>query len=423
MGVGVHVMPRRGHKCRCCQACATSLIATIGGLPNVVPAFEGGGLSNYGMFAKGIAPLARYNTSYRLFRRNVIEADPDFCSHLFQERINNQFLVSGAVSIVAEISRNVTQVTGRFGNQFTRSDILLTLDALCLVSLRLEGNPLQNGTTYVYDDFELMSQTDGIDFSGLSIRFDADDGQTAVTPCECYSQPVFSTTRDYQTNCLAFTGGTAPSAEILLNDDVAVSCNPSDGWCREYGQQLSVSHTSAVSTVNRSWRTYGDDELEVELGDFVSDGGLGGTNTYSVAGTYYLPYVGNTAFANRLCGFGLGNLWGPFFSPQHCWASAFEFTHDGGEYLLYVSVTIPTRLERCTPAESCTTRRVQIHVAVDPPPGTATVFLSQAYTADQDTYSCGNFTEVSGGPGSSVGGSCTYGGMPTMSYTWTIRQA
>lgn len=392
----------------------------------MVPAFEGGGLGGYSMFAKGIASLSRYNTLFRLFRTNVVEDDPDRCWHLYQDRINNQFVNYGDPrSIVATIARYVTRDEDRFGNAFTRSDIELTFDALASISLRLEGDPLQNGTTYGYDDFDLLAETEGIDFSGLTIRFDADSGQTAVTPCECYYQSVSQ--RDYQTNCLALTGGAAPeqasqSAAMLLNDDVAVSCNPADGWCRQYGDEVSVSHTSAVTTLEYSWRTYGDDELEVELGDFVSVGFGGATTTYSVAGTYYLPYVGNTAFANRTCNFTSVNPWGPFATSQHCWASAFEFTHDGGQYLLFVSVTIPTRLERCTPAASCTTRRVQIHVAILPPPG-ASVFFSQAYTAAQDSYSCGSFSEVSGGPGSSLSGSCIYSGMPTMSYTWTIRQA
>lgn len=419
-------MGRRGHRCRCCEGCETSLIATVGGFPDVVPAFEGAGLSGYGMFAKGIASLSRYNTSFRLFRSNVIDDDPDRCWHLYQDRINNQFVNDGnARSIVATVARYATQDEDRFGNAFTRSDIYLTFDSLVSISLRFEGDPLQNGTTYGYDDFELLSETEGIDFSGLTIRFDADSGQSAVTPCECYYQSVEQ--RDYQTNCLAFTGGTAPeqtsqSAVVLLNDDVAVSCDPADGWCRAYGEQVSVSQTAFSTTFEYSWHVYGDDELEVELGDYVSVGFGGQTITYSVGGTYYLPYVGNSAFAGRNCNLTPANLWGPFTSSQHCWASAFEFTHDGVEYLLFVSVTIPTRLERCTPAASCTTRRVQIHVAIAAPPG-GSFFLSQSYTADQNEYSCGSFSEVSGGPGSSLSGSCIFSGMPTMSYTWTIRQA
>lgn len=409
-------MGRRGHRCRCCsqQECASSLIVTITGLKEEVPAFS----SFSGMFAKGIAPLSRYNGTYRLFRSFSDEDSSRVCTHVYHERISSQFVLDNNAHTPIEITKRVTWQDGTSSNFVTNLE--LTFDDLYSVLLRRVGDPLQKGQLYSLSDFVVLSLSSGLDLSSWGVIVEDDNGQDAITPCECYSLAVSS---EYQANCLEFTGKEAPVQEsvsqaVLQNDDVAVSCSPADGWCREYGDTFSVQQSG--STLTFPWRSYGDDQLEVELSDFDISGAF--QELYlSTSGTYYLPYVGNSAFGLVTCGFGLANPWGVFASPQHCWASAFEFEHLQSVLLCFVSVTIPTRLERCSSPSVCANRKSSIHVSVLPV-GPSTTLYSGAYVFDQDDYTCGNFAEVSGGPSGRLLGSCNQA-FARQEFQWTIRQA
>lgn len=261
-------------------------------------------------------------------------------------------------------------------------------------------------------------------------EYDAASHSSAVKPCYCFDVPVSLTSPDtlYDPTCQSLNGTADPGTSdwyssvyyphAWTNPGQPIHCSPA-----------AASYSLAMSSpYSYEWTDYGSDEIDLTISDLV----LPSTDTFSVSGTYTLPYVGTYSSWN---GGSIPCVGGGYVQP-HCggllWSAAYEFYKSSVRHILVLGVTLrrtqPIFTYASTPLYP-SSRRLYVSVMVYRESAVAGAIpgACQFYQSDglqsEDTYGSGNMPSVSGGYG--VSGTQYFLGCTSTAYqwTWSVAQA
>ena len=459
-------MPRRGHKCRCCDdACPDRLVVSFADLPRLIDT-----VSHDATTAESLNYLESLNGEYVLFKSvesTSSDGRSNQCVFAYRDTYGigavNSTSVNDRVQIL-EIRVTLNFGTNRFGNPYWNANLSLQGHG---VSVRWDvpevSGSLPSVVSYDFDADDIFFALAGLDVSEVlsettaTVReFNQTAHGNALTPCECFDGgvglPLFKAT------CLVYTGKEDPGLGTNeLPSRVNERCSPVDapGWCNTPAIEYTVRPGGASTGPGIRWLKYGDDELEVDLSDITTvfpvlfEGAEQTVRVYPTQGTYTLPFAGTSLRAvdtnsfkyyscNTQCGGTFLATVGGSAYQTGGWAAAFPFTHDAVEYLLAIAVSlrrvsaIPIAIGFAPVTRYEMGRRVWVSAAISYNAGlNGLVNVSNtnvSYQSDglqsEDGYTCRDMPTVSGGGESNRYLDCCveqFSG--TTTFNWTVRQA